>query len=264
MNFKETLEKYGIKPSRYLDQHFIKDTKIIDRLVDYAEINESDTVLEIGPGIGRITERLVEKAGKVIGIERDERFCEILLQKGFPNFELIEGDVLRARLPDFDKIVSNLPFGISSPLTFELFNHKWEVGVLIYQKEFAERMIAKPGDPNYSRLSIGVRYFCTVEILEKIPKEKFYPQPEIDGSIVKLTQKIIKKDKEEFFWNLIRAAFRNKNKKLKNALADSSFLLGLKEDEIRSLDIPLLEKKVFLCSTEDFEKIDEILREKYF
>lgn len=262
MNVKKTLEKHGLKPSKYSDQHFLLDEKVLEREVESTKINENDTVLEIGAGIGNLTEKLVKKAKKVIAIEREEQFCKILLEKNFPNLTVIQGDVLRARFPKFNKIVSNLPYGISSPITFKILEYEWDLAVLTYQKEFAERFVAKPGDSNYSRLSVAVQYYSEPEILKIVPKSKFYPEPEVDSSVVRLRQKRVKTNKNQFFWNLVRACFRHKNKKVKNALLDSIYNLNTSEKEIKSLKEPILEKRVFKCSINDFKMLENLLKNR--
>jgi len=144
-----------------IGQNFLIDKKVAERELEYASIEKNDVVLEIGPGKGIITKLLSEKAQKVIAIEIDEKLVSELKEFLPDNVLLISGDALKVDfdlLPKFNKIVSNLPFHISSPITFKLLDFDFSLAVLIYQKEFAERMVAKSGSKDYSRISVGVYY----------------------------------------------------------------------------------------------------------
>ncbi|MEO2152582.1 MAG: 16S ribosomal RNA methyltransferase A, partial [Thermococcus sp.] len=133
--------KYNLRPNRDLGQNFLIVPDIIERNVERAELSERDVVLEIGPGLGVLTRELAKMAGKVYAIEKDRRIIEILRKEyAWPNVELIEGDAVKVEWPGFNKMVSNLPYQISSPVTFKLLKHDFERAVLIYQLEFAERM----------------------------------------------------------------------------------------------------------------------------
>ncbi|UCH71899.1 MAG: ribosomal RNA small subunit methyltransferase A, partial [Thermoplasmatales archaeon] len=159
-----------------LGQNFLIDEKTAEREVEYAQIKKDDIVLEIGPGKGILTKLLARKAKEVIAIEIEERFIKKLKDVLPHNVELIQGDALKIdfeKLPKFNKIVSNLPFQISSPITFKFLEYDFSSAVLIYQKEFADRMIAKPGNKNYSRLSIGIYYKANCKLLETVPKIYF-------------------------------------------------------------------------------------------
>src|SRR3989338_1318375 len=140
---KQTLNSAGIRLSKKLDQHFIVDDRILKREVDYAAVTSEETVLEIGPGIGTLTKHLASSAKKVIVVEKDKKFEPFL--KEIPNTEVIIGDALKIDFPECDKILSNMPYSISSGLTFKIIAQPISVAVCCVQKEFAERMIAKPG-----------------------------------------------------------------------------------------------------------------------
>ncbi len=158
----------NIKLDKRKGQYILKDRELISRQIDYAGLTGEETVLEIGPGLGALTYILAEKAAKVLAIEKDKRLYSYLKDKIPPNVELIKGDVLKCPLPDFDVVVSNLPYQISSPVTFRLLKHGFRKGVLMYQKEFAQRMVAKCGDKTYSRLSINVYYKAYCRVLEYV------------------------------------------------------------------------------------------------
>lgn len=201
-------------------QHILMDEEIIHRQISYAEVSKSETVLEIGPGFGALTFKLAKKAKKVLAIERDQRLFLFLKEKIPENVDLICADVLKIDLPEFDVVVSNLPYKISSPITFKLLSHDFNRAILMYQKEFANRMVAKYQDKDYSRLSVNVYFRADCRILETIPKKVFYPEPKVDGAIVKLIPRkppFSVKD-ENMFFKVVDSLFAQKRKKIKNSL----------------------------------------------
>jgi 16S rRNA (adenine1518-N6/adenine1519-N6)-dimethyltransferase len=240
-----------------LGQNFLIDKNVAVREVGYAKITKKDVVLEIGPGNGILTELLAEKAKKVIAIEIDENFIRNLKYKLPNNVELIHKDALKVdldTLPQFNKIVSNLPFQISSPVTFKFLEHGFNLAVLIYQKEFADRMNAIPGSKDYSRLSIGVYYKAKCELLEIIPKTCFKPQPKVDSCAVRLIRRRkhpFKVINESFFFDLTKNLFNHRRKKIKNILNN---LYDVKEN-----DLPFLEKRVEELTPEQIGKLSNIL-----
>jgi 16S rRNA (adenine1518-N6/adenine1519-N6)-dimethyltransferase len=266
---KLILKKHNIKPSRRLGQNFIIDREVLEREISYANIKKSDILLEIGPGIGNLTELLVESAGKVYAVEKDARMIEILKNRLGGQVEIIEGDFLKVELPRFHKTISNIPYSISSPLTFRLLSYRFKIAVLTYQKEFAERMVAKPGEKNYSRLSVATYYRANAEILEVLPPEAFYPIPEVDSAIVKLAPRRRPfKVNEELFFNLLRGLFSHRKKTLKRALFFSlSDVFGIESKDKRkeiagSLEEEMAERRVFTLSPEELAKICDTLEEK--
>jgi len=157
-----------------IGQNFLIDKNIARREVDYANISKDDVVLEIGPGKGILTNFIAKKAKKVIGVEIDKYLFNNLKKCCPSNVELINADILKLdfeSLPKFNKIVSNLPFQISSPVTFKIIDYNFSIAVLIYQKEFAQRMVGKAGSKHYSRLSVGVYYKAICEYLENVSKK---------------------------------------------------------------------------------------------
>ena len=241
-------------------QNFLVDKKVALREVEHADINENDAVLEIGPGKGVLTELLAQRAKKLIAIELDKSLVKDL-QSFLPgNVVLINDDVLNVdfeSLPKFNKIVSNLPFQISSPVTFKLLNYNFGLALLIYQKEFADRMVAKPNSKNYSRLSVGVYYKARCEIVEVVSKTCFKPQPKVDACIVKLVPRkhppFLVYDKKKFF-DLTRELFNHRRKKIKHTLKK---LYNTDYD-----DIPFLENRVENLSPEQIGKLSNILFKK--
>jgi 16S rRNA (adenine1518-N6/adenine1519-N6)-dimethyltransferase len=149
---------------RRFGQHFMVDERVLKREVDYADVSKEDVILEIGPGTGNLTKYLVERAKKVYAIEKDRALAR-LFEDEFPEVEVIVGDAMEVDWPEFDKMVSNIPYEISSPLTFKLLDHDFKLAVITYQLEFAERLVAYAGDWAYSRLSVMAYYRAGMEML---------------------------------------------------------------------------------------------------
>ncbi|MCG2827596.1 MAG: 16S rRNA (adenine(1518)-N(6)/adenine(1519)-N(6))-dimethyltransferase RsmA [Thermoplasmatales archaeon] len=205
-----------IKPLKRFSQHFLIDDSIAERIIDYAELSKNDAVLEIGPGLGVLTKKMVKKAN-VTGIEKDKKLCDYL--KEIPNLTLINKDALKTVFPRFDKIVSNLPYKISSPVTFKILEYDFKIGVLMYQKEFAERMTALSGK-DYSRLSVNIYYRAECKILENVPRTAFYPMPKVDSAVVLLKPRKppFRVENEKIFFKTVDALFSQRRKKIKNSL----------------------------------------------
>ena len=217
-----TLRRYGIRPSKRAGQHHVVDPIVLEKMVEHAHLSREDVVLEIGAGIGNLTKLLAQCAGKVISIERDRRFIKILhgQLRGLSNVQIVHGDALRIELPKFDKVVANLPYGISSDITFRLLEHKFELAVLMYQQEFAERLVAKPGSEDYSRLTVNAYYRAQVELLGEVPPEAFVPRPKVTSAIVRLRPREppFEVKNEQVFFNVVRALFQHRRQRVRNAL----------------------------------------------
>ncbi|AIU70135.1 16S rRNA methyltransferase [Thermococcus eurythermalis] len=257
--------KYNLRPNRDLGQNFLIVPDIIERNVERAELSEKDTVLEIGPGLGVLTKELAKRAGKVYAIEKDRRIIEILRNEyAWPNVELIEGDAVRVEWPSFDKMVSNLPYQISSPVTFKLLRHDFERAVLIYQLEFAERMVAEPGDKNYSRLSLMVQAKANVEVVERIGRGAFWPRPKVDSAVVVIKPKP-RDERIELNKDLVKALFQHRRSTVVAALKKSHHMLGLTKTEFKNIkdvisSVPYAEKRVFQLSPEEVKEIEAYLK----
>jgi len=223
MRISEILEitrKYNVTPRKRKGQNFLVDERVANREIEYAQISKEDTVLEIGPGLGILTSRLVERAGRVIAIEYDRGLAKYNQERFGNKLELIEGDALLIPFPAFDKIVSNIPYNISSPLIFKILEHRFKLAVIMIQKEFAERMVAQPGDKRYSRLSIGTYYRADCELLEFVPRSRFWPAPEVDSMIIRLVPRdppFRVKDEKSFF-ELVDLLFKYRRKKIGTVL----------------------------------------------
>lgn len=256
--------KYGIKPNSKLGQNFLIVDDVIQREVGRADIKEDEVVLEIGPGLGFLTDELSKRAKKVYAIEKDTLFIEILTREyHWQNVEIIHGDALKIEFPEFDKIVSNLPYQISSPITFKFLEYDFKRAVLIYQKEFAERMVAKPGTKDYSRLSVMVQAKANVESVEVIGKGAFYPKPKVDSAVVVMEPKP-KNDQITLNKNLVKALFQHRRKIASKALKESYHMFDLTKGEFKKVKgifdkIPHAQKRVFWLSIEEIKEIEEFL-----
>ncbi|AIF69122.1 16S rRNA methyltransferase [Palaeococcus pacificus DY20341] len=262
----ELLSKYGIRPNTDLGQNFLIVEDIIKREVERAEIKENETVLEIGPGLGVLTDELSRVAKKVYAIEKDSRVIEILKNEyKWSNVEIINADALKIEFPPFDKIVSNLPYQISSPITFKFLKYDFKKAVLIYQLEFAQRMVAKPGDKNYSRLSVMVQAKANAALVERIGKGAFYPKPKVDSAVIIMEPKP-KKEQIILNENLVKALFQHKRKIASKALKDSYHMFGLTKEEFKKVRkifdrVPHAKKRVFHLDIIDIKEIEEFLKE---
>ncbi|MCD6237562.1 MAG: ribosomal RNA small subunit methyltransferase A [Thermoplasmata archaeon] len=202
---------------RKLGQHLLINKHIAEREVNYAGISKEDVVLEVGPGKGILTLILAERAKEVVAVEIDHRFVNFLKSITPDNVRIIHGDILKIDLRsiNFNKVVANLPFSISSPFTFRLLDSSFSKAILIYQKHFAKRMVAKPGSKEYSRLSVAVYYKAHCGILEHVPKNAFRPIPQVDASIVELIPREkppFKVADEDFFFSVVNLLFSQRRK----------------------------------------------------
>lgn len=249
------LKKHQIRLDRRKGQNYLIHDQILSRIVENSQLNDSDVVLEIGAGIGTLTIPLAENASKVVAVEQDKRIVPVLRerlrQEGISNVEILEGDATRLDFPYFNKVVSNLPYQISSPITFKLLEYDFDFAILMYQLEFAQRMVAKPGESNYSRLSVMMSLCSHTELLFNVPRKAFIPPPRISSAVIKLTPQT-NHDVDGFFVKTCRALFQHKKKKSGKALLQSFHEIsdrGLERDAIRNLisqiDNKLIEERVF-------------------
>jgi 16S rRNA (adenine1518-N6/adenine1519-N6)-dimethyltransferase len=241
---------------RKLGQHFLNDDAVALREVEYAELNPNDVVLEIGPGKGAITRLLARSAKQVIAIEIDARLVSQLQATLPENVTLIQGDAVMvdfSTLPRFTKVVSNLPFQISSPITFKLLEYPFSKAILIYQKDFARRLVAVPGTKEYSRLTIGVYYKAHCRILDEVPRNCFSPPPKVDSCIVELVPRgmpAFEVVNERFFFELTKQLFNHRRKKIRHTV---SSLYGGHEE------LPYLDQRVETLTPEQLGELSDLL-----
>lgn len=259
---KHLLRRYRVFPRKRLGQNFMVERFYLNLLVEYAELAPEDIVLEIGAGLGFLTELLAKKADRVIAVEIDSRLVRVLQKRfrGMDNIEIVQGDILKMDIEGFNKVVSTPPYSISSHLLFWILKKPFSLAVLTFQKEFAARLNAPVGSDDYCRLSVMSYYRALIELLDEVPKEAFYPPPEVDSVIVRIKPREtppFKVESEEVFQNVVRALFTQKNKKVRNAaiLYFREHGIDKHEAQKRASELPFSEKKVRDLAPEDFGEI---------
>ncbi len=258
---RHILRKYNLRLDKRLGQHYLIDDSKREKILDFADLNKDDQVLEIGAGIGTLTLPMSKLAGHVTAIESDPLIGKILKDRlKAENVDIIVGDALKVDFPDFNKVVSNLPYQISSPVTFKLLRYDFEFGILMYQREFANRMVAEPGTRDYSRLSVMLHFLADVEILNYLKPGCFFPPPKVESAIVRIKTRGFKLP--VFFEDLCRALFQHRKKKASKSLRGSFHELKLDLDSsklISSLPPEIMEKRVFQLKPEEILKIAEAI-----
>ncbi len=202
-----------------LGQHFLVDDNIADRIVAAAEIAEGERILEIGPGRGVLTERLAP-LGKLVAVEKDRWLAAVLRQRFGDELELVTGDALEVELPPSDVVVANLPYAISSPLLFRLFDVEWGRAVLMFQEEFARRLAATPGTKVYGRLSVMAQHHVDCRKLFRVSRTAFLPQPRVHSLVVRLERRAPDYEVRDFaiFKRVVATLFQHRRKTVRNAL----------------------------------------------
>lgn len=221
---KSILRERAIRPSKRLGQSFLVDQNIQQKIIDSAGLVREDVVIEIGPGLGALTEELCRRAKKVIAIEKDNRLHEFLSKDlGFENLELIQGDILKYNIKERVKIIGNLPYYISSPILANLLDKRGFITSMFItvQKEFAQRLVARPGGKDYSSFSCYVQFYADPVFLFAIKKNAFYPVPRVDSCFLKInirSQPLYLTDEKKLF-KIIRTCFEKRRKTILNSLS---------------------------------------------
>ncbi|MCR5404853.1 MAG: 16S rRNA (adenine(1518)-N(6)/adenine(1519)-N(6))-dimethyltransferase RsmA [Butyrivibrio sp.] len=244
---KEILAKYNMSAKKKFGQNFLIDDRILGGIIDAAGITEDDCVLEIGPGIGTLTQYLAESAGKVVSVEIDSSLLPVLDEtlSGYGNVTVINKDVLKVDIDSIVsgynsgrpvKVVANLPYYITTPIIMKLFESgaKIESVTVMVQKEVADRMAAAPGSKDYGSLSLAVSYYAKAEKVMDVPPGSFIPQPKVGSAVVRL----IRYDRppvtaadEKYMFEIIRQAFNQRRKTIANCLANNPSL-GLTRQQV--------------------------------
>lgn len=244
-----------MKAKKHLGQNFLKDRNILIKEVKLADV-EGKNVIEIGAGDGRLTEEIISaKPKKLYAFEKDPELAEVLREKfeGEKGIVIVEGDFLKEKLPEFDVAIGNIPYYISSKIIFRLAEYDFERAVVIVQKEFAEKMAAKPNEKNYGRLSVTSQLAFNVKLVQKVPKHLFYPKPNVDSALILLKPagRKLSGHQEE----IIRILFQHRNKTVRNALVHSK---KFSKEDIEKLG-KTRERKVRTLTKEDCLKIAKII-----
>lgn len=243
--FEETkflMKKYGITANKNLGQNFLIDESVIIDACDSANINKEDLVIEIGSGLGTLTKYILERAGKVICVELDDRMIDILKERFFlyENFEIINEDILKVDLHKLIKeekngniknvkIVANLPYYITTPIIMKLLEERLDLQsiTVMVQKEVAERLIAVPGEKFTGAITYSVYYYADSENVRIVDKSSFIPEPSVESEVINLKIREnppVNVNNEELFFKLIKIAFMQRRKTLVNSLSNSGFI----------------------------------------
>lgn len=266
------IQAYRISPKKRLGQNFLVDEYLLQLLISYANLEPSDVVLEVGAGFGFLTRMLAKKSNRVVAIETDSNLVKVLQKQclGFENIEIIEGDFLKAPIPKFNKIVCNPPFSISSPILFRILDQIFDIAIMTLQKEFAQRLNAPVGSKDYSRLTVSTFYRAYVDILDTVPKEAFFPQPNVDAVIVKLSPKKSRPFEIKnglVFEEVLRVMFNQRNRKTRKAILPFFMRFKLEDSEVKEKinQLPFLEKRVRELTPTDFGVLaNELSKEENF
>ncbi|XP_057966679.1 ribosomal RNA small subunit methyltransferase [Malania oleifera] len=247
----------GIPFHKSKGQHILKNPALVDSIVQKSGIKSTDVILEIGPGTGNLTKKLLEAGKMVIAIEVDPRMV-LELQRRFQGtpfsnrLKVIQGDVLKCDIPYFDICVANIPYQISSPLTFRLLSHRpfFRCAVIMFQREFAMRLVAQPGDNLYSRLSVNAQFLARVSHLLKVGRNNFRPPPKVDSSVVRIEPRRTLPPVNLKEWNgLLQLCFSRKNKTL-GAIFRQKNVLSMLEKNYKTVRALQLSNKGSMDNTE--------------
>lgn len=279
-NTIEVLQKYHFNFQKKFGQNFLINTSILEEIIDAAEITKEDFVLEIGPGIGTMTQYLCEAAREVVAVEIDTNLIPILgdTLSAYDNVEVMNADILKvdiAKLADERnggkpiKVVANLPYYITTPIIMGLFESHVPIDsiTIMVQKEVADRMQEAPGSKEYGALSLAVQYYAKPEIVVNVPPSCFMPQPKVGSAVIRLTRHEnppVDVDNEKLMFQVIRASFNQRRKTLANGLNNfGSFSLGKEEIQksIEELGVPVNIRGEAL-SLEQFAKLSNIINAK--
>lgn len=237
----------GIVPKKSKGQNFLIDGRVADRHIAYAGIREGDRVLEVGPGLGILTERMADLPCELTCIELDDILAEYISQTFGDRLRLIHGDAVKVDFPEFDVFVSNLPYSVSTPIIFKLLDHRFRTAVVMVQKEFADRMVADVGSPDYSRLTVNLFYRADCEVMETVPASRFNPRPKVDSALVRITPRKAPFDviDERLFFKVTEITFNHRRKKIGTSLKAAGLLrpewdvpyLGERVENLRPAEI---------------------------
>ena len=223
------LKRFGIRMNKKLGQNFLIDEHVVNSIVEAAGIKPGDAVLEIGPGIGTLTQGLAEAGANVTAVEIDRRLIEVLSKtlEGYENVRVVYGDILKIDIGETVgasnyKVVANLPYYITTPIIMGLLESKMPIDVLVtmVQKEVAQRMVAKPGTKDYGSLSVAVQYYTKAEIVFIVEPDSFIPAPKVDSAVIRCTrlEEPPVQVNEKVFFRVVKAAFAQRRKTLSNTL----------------------------------------------
>ena len=230
---RHILSAFHLRASKRLGQNFLVDRSVVQGIVDAAELSPADIVLEIGPGIGTLTQGLAESGARVVAVELDKKLPAVLAEtlRGYDNVTIVPGDILKLNIPETlglragerCKVAANLPYYITTPIIMTLLEQRLPIERLVtmVQKEVAVRMTARPGSKDYGALSVAVQYFTVPRMVMEVPPRSFLPAPEVTSAVIACHAQdvpTVQLHDEKLFFRLVRAAFGQRRKTLLNAL----------------------------------------------
>lgn len=272
----DVVRKHDFRFTKSLGQNFLIDDDIIDRIIEGANLVDDDLVLEIGPGIGTLTKEMSKVAKNVSVVEIDKKLIPILEEtlEEFDNINIYNEDVMKADLKKIAenmgekpvKVVANLPYYITTPIIMRFLEEDINVSdiVVMVQKEVAERMNAQPGKKDFGALSVAVQYYCDTEIISKVPRHLFVPQPKVDSIVIALRVRPFKKyevEDEKLFFKIVKAAFGQRRKTLLNSLSSMGILEKPKISEVLSLSGIDEKRRGETLSLDEFAKLSNTMSE---
>ncbi len=278
--FEETkfiMKKYNIKANKNLGQNFLIDENVINSIIDGSDVNENDLIIEIGPGLGTLTKRLLERAGKVICIELDKNMINILNDRFslYENFKILNQDILKTNLKSliqqekevgkikYVKIVANLPYYITTPIIMKLLEEQLELEsiTVMIQKEVADRLIAIPGEKNTGAITYTVYYYAESKKILEVPNTAFIPEPEVTSEVIRLDiRKVppIDVSNRDFMFKIIKNAFMQRRKTIVNALTNTKIFKDKNQGINILKDVNLKENvRAEELSIEEFAKLTD-------
>lgn len=252
----------GVRGDPNRDQHFLVDDRVLDRIPGYATDAGFDVghVLEIGAGTGALTDRLLAAGDRVTAIERDRDLAAFLREEfadavAAGDLTVVSGDALDVALPAYSVCISNLPYGVSSEVAFRLLPRE-KPTVLMFQREFAERMAAGPGSDEYGRLSVTAQHYADVEVVETVPPEAFDPQPAVESAVVRTTPRDPEYEVEDeaFFLRFVKAVFTQRRKTMRNAVRNTVHISELDDPDavVDAADDELMSRRAGTVSPAEF------------
>ena len=278
-NTIEVLQKYNFNFQKKFGQNFLIDTHVLDKIIRESGVTKDDCVIEIGPGIGTMTQYLCENAREVVAIEIDKNLIPILQDtlSAYDNVTVINEDVLKVDIKKLAeeknggrpvKVVANLPYYITTPIIMGLFESHVPIDsiTIMVQKEVADRMQEGPGSKEYGALSLAVQYYAKPEIVANVPPNCFMPRPNVGSAVIRLIcheKPPVEVNDEGFMFNIIRASFNQRRKTLVNGLGNAAFLPVTKEQVAEALEKMELSPTIRgeALSLEQFAKLSNILKE---
>ncbi|MFC4357057.1 16S ribosomal RNA methyltransferase A [Halobium salinum] len=260
----QLIRRAGLRGDPDQDQHFLVDDRVLDRIPTYLpEDADASHLLEIGAGTGALTDRLLARGERVTVVERDRRLAAFLREEfadavGDGRLSVLEGDALDVSLPEFSACVSNLPYGVSSEIAFRLLPEKKPL-VLMFQREFAERMAADPGTDEYGRLSVSAQHYADVELVEHVPPAAFSPQPQVDSAVVRTTPREPEYEvrDEAFFLDFVKALFTQRRKTIRNGIRNTTHITGIEDAAavVDAVDEDLLRRRAGKLTPTQFAEL---------